>query len=137
MALCVVLESPMRMLPDAPPDYYREDTCTRFMAEIPVEWDDLRVLHAKAGDYVVVARRAGDEWFVGAITDWDVRDLEIDCSFLETGKSYTLTAIQDGLNADRRAVDFKATTSKVVKSSRFGIHLAPGGGWVGRFKPLK
>jgi len=137
MALCVVLESPMRMLPDAPPDYYREDTCTRFMAEIPVEWDDLRVLHAKAGDFVVVARRAGDEWFVGAITDWDARDLEIDCSFLDPGKSYALTAIQDGLNADRRAVDFKATTSKVVKSSRFGIHLAPGGGWVGRFKPLK
>ena len=137
MALCVVLESPMRMLPDAPPDYYREDTCTRFMAEIPLEWDDLRVLHAKVGDYVVVARRAGDEWFVGGISDWDARDLEIDCAFLESGKSYTLTAIQDGVNADRRAVDFKATSSTVSKNDRFRIHFAPGGGWVGRFRPQK
>jgi alpha-glucosidase len=137
MALCVVLESPMRMLPDAPPDYYREETCMRFMAEIPVEWDDLRVLHAKAGDYVVVARRAGDDWFVGGISDWDARDLEIDCAFLDPGKSYALTAIQDGLNADRRAVDFKATTSVVGKNSRFPIHFAPGGGWVGRFKPQR
>jgi alpha-glucosidase len=135
MALCVVLESPMRMLPDAPPDYYREDTCTRFMTEIPVEWDDLRVLHAKAGDYVVVARRTGDEWFVGGITDWDARDLDIECSFLEPGRSYTLTVIQDGINADRRAVDFKATSSTVSTNDRLRIHFAPGGGWVGRFRP--
>ncbi len=137
MALCVVLESPMRMLPDAPPDYYREDTCTRFMTEIPVEWDELRVLHAKVGEYVVVARRAGDEWFVGGISNWDARDLEIDCAFLEEGRSYTLTAIQDGVNADRRAVDFKAITSVAGKNSRFPVHFAPGGGWVGRFRPQK
>jgi alpha-glucosidase len=137
MALCVVLESPMRMFPDAPPDYYREDTCMRFMAEIPVEWDDIRVLHAKVGDLVVVARRAGDEWFVGAITDWDARDLEIDCSFLDSGRLYTLSAIQDGINADQRAVDFKSTRTTMEKNSRFPIHLAPGGGWVGRFSLKK
>ncbi len=135
MALCVVLESPMRMLPDAPPDYYREDECMRFMAEIPTTWDDLRVVHAKVGEYVAVARRKGEDWYVGAITGWDGRSLDIDCAFLEGGKSYTLTAFQDGVNADQRAIDYKSATSTVTQDSHFRIRLANGGGWVGRFRP--
>ena len=132
MALCVVLESPLRMLPDAPSDYYREDACTRFMAEIPVEWDDIRVLAARKGDYVMVARRHGEEWFVGAVTDWEPRDMEIDFSFLDKETSYTLTAFQDGINADRRAIDYKMTSSPVSRKDRIRVHLAGGGGWVGR-----
>ena len=133
MALCVTLESPLRMLPDAPPDYYREDECTRFMAEIPVTWDELRVLHAKMGDDVVLARRNGDTWYVAAITDWESRELDIDCSFLRQGKAYTLTAIQDGVNADVRGIDYKKTSTPVSHGSRLRIHMATGGGWVGRF----
>jgi alpha-glucosidase len=135
IALCVVIESPMRMLPDAPPDYYREDACTRIMAEIPVEWDELRVLHARVGDYVAVARRHGKEWFVGAITDQAARELDIDCSFLTGGQSYTLTALSDGLNAHRRGIDHRITTTTVTAKDRFTIHLAPAGGWVARFVP--
>jgi alpha-glucosidase len=56
------------------------------MAEIPTTWDELRVLHAKAGDYVALARRSGDTWYVAAITDWESRELAIDCSFLGTGR---------------------------------------------------
>jgi alpha-glucosidase len=139
MALCVVLESPMRMLPDAPPDYEREDACTRFMTAIPLEWDDLHVVQARFGDYVVLARRRGNDWFVGAITDWEARDLDIDCSFLggsETGSraAFAVTAFEDGPNADRRAVDYKVTTSRVTPRDRIRIHLAPGGGWVAVFR---
>ncbi len=137
MALCVVLESPIRMFPDAPSDYYREDVCTRFMAEIPTTWDELRVLHAKAGEHVALARRSGDDWYVAAITDWESREMQIDCSFLMAGKSYELTAIQDGVNANLRAIDFQKTVTKVGRNSRLDIRLAKGGGWVGRFAVVK
>lgn len=137
MALCVVLESPMRMFPDAPPDYDREEACTRFMAGIPVEWDELRVLHARFGEYVAVARRAGEQWYVGAITDGTARDLELDCSFLQEGRVYELTAVRDGVNAHQRAIDHVITTSTVRSTDRFPIRLAPGGGWVGRFNARK
>jgi alpha-glucosidase len=135
MALCVVLESPVRMFPDAPPDYYREDASTRFMAEIPVEWDELRVLHAKIGEHVAVARRAGDAWFVAAITNEKQRDLELEWSFLEDDKKYELTAVRDGVNAAQRAIDHAFSTSTVRRGDRLNVHLAPGGGWVGRFQP--
>lgn len=137
MALCVVLESPMRMVPDAPSDYYREDECMQFMAGIPTTWDDLRVLHAKAGDYVGIARRNGDEWYVAAITDWEERTLEIDCGFLGEGAAYALTAVQDGVNANSRAIDYAMKSTTVRKNSRFQIRLAKGGGWVGRFSPVR
>lgn len=135
MALCVVLESPMRMFPDSPPDYYREDPCTRFMAEIPVQWDDIRVLRAKVGESVAIARRSGDEWFVAAITNWDPRDLEIDCSFLDPDVAYTVTSFRDGMNADRRAIDYVMTSSTAGSADRFTVHLAQGGGWLARFRP--
>lgn len=134
MALCVLIESPIRMLPDSPPDYYREDESTKFMTSIPVEWDDLRVLQAKMGDYVAVARRRGDEWFVAAVTDGEARDLELDCSFLTAGVSYVLTAFSDGVNAERRAVDYSARASAIGSTDRLKVHLAPGGGFVGRIQ---
>lgn len=136
IALCVVLESPIRMLPDSPADYYREDACTRFMTAIPVEWDDIRVLGAKFGEVVAVARRRGTEWFVGAVTNWDARDVSIDCSFLSPGRTYEMTAVEDGINADRRAIDHRFVTRSVTCSDRFTVHCAPGGGWVALFRPL-
>jgi len=135
MAQCVVVESPIRMFPDGPADYGRDDECTRFMAEIPVEWDDLRVLEAAVGDSLLLARRCGEEWFAAAITDWEPRRMELDCSFLDPGKTYSLTAFWDGVNADRRAIDYVSSASVVRKGEKIRIHLAPGGGWVGRFRP--
>ncbi|MCB0732905.1 MAG: glycoside hydrolase family 97 catalytic domain-containing protein, partial [Ignavibacteriae bacterium] len=82
IALSVILESPMRMLPDSPSDYYREEECTEFYSKIPVEWDDLKVLEAKIGDYTLLARRNGDDWYIGAITDWIPREFEINFDFL-------------------------------------------------------
>ena len=85
---------------------------------------------------MAIARRGGDNWYVGAITNGEARDLEIDCSFLEKGKTYTLTAIEDGANAHRRAIDYRQTTSTCTAGDRFTVHLAPGGGWVGRFSEV-
>ena len=82
MALFIVLESPMQMLPDSPSDYYRERECTEFISKIPVEWDDIKVLDAKIGDYTIIARKKDDNWFIGAITDWEPREFEINFDFL-------------------------------------------------------
>ncbi len=131
IALFVVFESPLQMLPDSPSDYYRERECTEFIAEIPVEWDETRVLDARVGEYVVLARRRGQEWFVGAITNWEPRPFDLKLDFLDSG-SYEMELIRDGANAATRAIDYKKETQKVTPEQTIHIDLAPGGGWVAR-----
>ncbi len=131
MALSVILESPMRMLSDSPSDYYREKECTEFYSKIPVEWDDLRVLEAKIGDYTIIARRNSDNWYVGAVTDWDPREFEINFDFLADG-IYEMEYIEDGINADERAIDYKRKTKNITNKDKLKIHLSPGGGWIAR-----
>ena len=92
------------------------------------------MLDARIADYVLVARRNGRDWYVGAMTDWTARDLEVDLSFLPAG-SFTMDAYQDGINADRLASDYKKTTNQVSKTTKLKIHLAPGGGWAARIVP--
>jgi len=131
IALFIILESPMQMLPDAPSDYYREHECMEFISHIPVVWDEIRVLEAKLGNYVVLARRDGCEWFVGAITDWQPREFDIRFDFLDKG-SYQIEVIRDGINADIRAIDYKKETGTIRKGENRTIKLAPGGGWIAR-----
>jgi alpha-glucosidase len=134
MAMYVIYESPLQMMADNPSNYKREPECTSFIASMPVVWDEIRVLHAKIGDYVVIARRSGSDWFVGAMTDWTARDFEIDMSFLPAG-DYTVTSFADGINADRYASDYKKQTTTITEGSSIEIKLAPGGGWVARISP--
>jgi alpha-glucosidase len=106
------------------------------MTAIPVEWDEIRVLKAKMGEVVALARRRGSQWFVGAVTNWEARELEIDCSFLAPGNRYRMTAVEDGVNADRRAIDHHFVSRQVSARDRFTVRCAPGGGWVARFQPV-
>lgn len=131
MAMFVVFESPMAMLADSPSDYYRERECTEFISAIPVEWDEIKVLEAKAGEYTVVSRRNGTEWFIGAITDWESRDFEISYDFLGEG-IYNIEFIEDGINAERNAIDYKKGVGEVTAATTTKIHLAKGGGWIAR-----
>jgi alpha-glucosidase len=131
MALFVIMASPMQMLPDSPSDYYREKECTEFISKIPVEWDDLKVLHAKIGEHTVLARKNGDDWYLGAITNWDSKEFEIGFDFLEDGE-YQMEFIEDGINADTRAIDYLKKSKKITKGDSIKIKLAPGGGWVAR-----
>lgn len=134
MAMYVVYESPLQMLADNPSNYKREPECTSFMASVPVMWDETRVLHAKIGDYVVIARRRGNDWYIGAMTDWTAREFDIDLSFLPSG-TYNMTAFADGINADRYASDFKKSVTTVPAGNTLSIKMAPGGGWVARISP--
>jgi len=134
LAMYVVYESPLQMLSDSPSNYLREPETMEFLAPVPTEWDETKVLDARIADYVLVARRNGADWYVGAMTDWTPRELEIDFSFLPDGK-FQMEAYQDGANADRNGSDYKLLKSQVNKGSKLKIQLAPGGGWAARIHP--
>ena len=135
MALYVILSSPMLMLPDSPSDYCREKECTQFLTKIPVEWDETLLLQGKISKYTVLARRSGNEWFVGAITNNDARTLEIPTGFLKAGK-YHIELIEDGVNAGSRAEDYKKEVSEITSGEVLKLKLASGGGWVARISPV-
>ncbi len=129
LAMYVVYESPLQMLADSPTHYLREPGCMEFLAKVPTVWDETKVLDAKVADYVLIARKNGDEWYVGAMTDWTPRELTVDFSFLGPGR-HTIDIWKDGINADRYGNDYKKETTKVSASDTMKIKLAPGGGWV-------
>jgi alpha-glucosidase len=131
LALYVIFESPLQMLCDVPSNYQREPEAMEFLSKVPTVWDATNVLDAKVSEYILSARQSGKEWYIGAITNWKPRNFTIDFSFLETG-NYTIEIYQDGINADRNAMDFKKVTKQITKSDKLEIKLAPGGGWAAR-----
>lgn len=134
LAMYVVFESPLQMLADNPSNYLREPEAMEFLAAVPSVWDETRVLDGKIGDYVLVARRSGRDWYVGAMTDWTPRELEVDFSFLPEG-AFRMDAYQDGVNADRAASDYKKVSGRADRTTRLKIKLAAGGGWAARLHP--
>ena len=134
LAMYVVYESPLQMLSDSPSNYLREPQMMEFLAPVPTEWDDTKVLDGRIGEYVVVARRNGHDWYVGAMTNWTPRELDIDLSFLPEG-NLSVEAYQDGVNADRYGSDYRQVKSQVTKSTKLKLKLAPGGGWAARIHP--
>ncbi len=135
LGMYVVYESPLQMLADNPSNYYREPECMEFLSAVPSVWDDTKVLDAKVSDYVAIARRSGDTWFVGAMTDWDARTLDLDLSFLGSG-NYKMQIWKDGINADRHASDFAQEEIQVTSSSKIKAKMASGGGWVAIIKKM-
>jgi alpha-glucosidase len=133
LAMYVVFESPLQMLSDNPSNYYREPEAMEFLKEVPTVWDETRVLVAKVGDYILMARRKGETWYVGGMTGWSPRSLELDLSFLPDG-NFTMHVWKDGVNADRHAADFKQEKQNVSTSSKIKIDMAPGGGWAAIIK---
>jgi len=131
LAMYVVYEAPLQMLADSPSRYLREPEIMQLLAPMPTTWDETKVLDAKMADYVVIARRHGRDWYIGAMTDWDPRDLNIDLSFLPAG-NFEMDAYQDGANADRLGSDYKKVTSTVTNKSKVTIKMARGGGWAAR-----
>ena len=137
LALYVVLDSPLNMLCDSPTNYLREAECTEFIAAIPTVWDETRILGGRMGEYIVTARRSGDTWYVGAITDWTPRDVEVYLAPLGIGSTVEATIFRDGVNADRKASDYKRETIRIDTAEPLKIHLAPGGGFVAVLAPVR
>ncbi|HEV8332055.1 MAG TPA: glycoside hydrolase family 97 protein [Steroidobacteraceae bacterium] len=131
LAQYVIYDSPLQYLAGTPSAYRAEPEFTRFLGGIPTAWDETRPLQGAIGDYVVVARRAGDTWYVAAMTDWTARKIELSLSFLPPGE-YSATIVADGRNADRYAADYQIESRAVGPRSSLPIELAPGGGYVVR-----
>ena len=133
LAMYVVYESPLQMLADSPSNYLREPETMEFLAAVPTEWDDSKALDGKIGQYVAMARRNGADWYVGAMTNWSPRELEINLSFLPEG-NFQMDAYQDGQNADRMGSDYKLVRMQVNRTTKLRIKLASGGGWAARIR---
>ncbi|MCX7797114.1 MAG: glycoside hydrolase family 97 protein [Melioribacter sp.] len=130
LAMYIVYESPLQMLADSPTNYMKEKECIEFLSKVPTVWDYTKVLDSKISEYVLIARKSGNKWYVGAMTNWTPRKLTVDFSFLEENKNYNVTIYQDGVNADRNANDYKSFTTTITRDTKLEIQLAPGGGWV-------
>jgi alpha-glucosidase len=128
LALYVVFESPLQMLADAPSSYYEEPLSMEFLADVPVVWDETIPLFGKVSDYAGVARRSGNDWFIGAITDWDPREFNVDLVFMPEGE-YEIIEFEDGINADRHAEDLKKEIRIINNTGSINIKMAPGGGY--------
>lgn len=131
LATYVIFESPLNMLCDNPSNYMREPECTEFIAKIPTVWDETIALDGSVGEYVTMARRNGNDWYIGGMTNWDVREVEVDLSFLGDG-DYKLELFRDGINAHRAARDYKKETLSIPANRKVKIKMAPGGGFAMR-----
>ena len=131
LAEYVVFDSPLNMLCDSPSNYIAEAECTEFIAACPETWDESLGVNGEIGKYITIARRSGDAWYVGALTNWDERDITLDLSFLGEGE-WSLDIFQDGPNAEKAARDYVHTTATVPADRKITAHLAPGGGWAAK-----
>jgi alpha-glucosidase len=136
LAMYVIFDSPFSMLCDNPTNYLRETESVEFIAAVPTVFDETVPLAGKIGDYVAVARRSGDIWYVGAMTDWDGREIELDFSFLGGGE-YKATVFADGMNADRAGRDYSKEEITVTGGEKLKIEMKSGGGWAAIIEPAE
>jgi len=136
LAMYVIFEAPFQMLADNLTIYMKEQECTDFITKVPTTFDETVPLDGKVGEYTAIARRKGDTWFVGAMTNWNPRDLTLDFSFLGDG-TYNVVVFKDGVNADRDGTDYKKEIIKISSGDKLNIQLAPGGGWAARIEKVK
>jgi len=134
-AMYVIYESPLQMLCDNPSNYYRERESAQFMSEIPTTWDETRVLEAGIGDHIVMARRNGKNWYMGALNGGSAKDFQLDLSFLE-GEKYNVVIMEDGPNAQMMAQDYTRREQSLSNEETLKIHMVDGGGWAAILKPL-
>ena len=132
LAEYVIFDAPLTMLCDSPSNYLREPECLHYIAGVPTTWDETVALEGKAGEYVAMARRKGDTWYVGALTDWDARELTLDLSFI--GGAAQMEIFRDGANAHRAARDFKQEWRDFPSDGKICVKMAPGGGWTAMIK---
>lgn len=131
LALFVIFESGLQMLADNPTMYYRNADCTEFITQVPTTWDDTKVLEAKVGEYVVVAKRKGDKWYIGGMTNnkEEERVFNVNLDFLNAGKIYKMTSFEDGINAGRQAMDYRRKESQTKQGESIQIKMSRNGGF--------
>lgn len=133
VALFIVYESGIQMFCDSPSNYEREAETTRFLSSIPVTWDETRVLEAKVGEYLILARRKGKQWFIGGINGGEAKEFDLDLSFLED-KNYQATVMLDGINSDLFAEDYRLVKESISQDKKLKINMHKHGGFAIRLE---
>ncbi len=128
LAQYIIFFSPINMLSDTPTAYEKNPISTEFIASVPTVWDETRVVEGKMGEYIITARRSGDTWYIGGLTNWGVREVDIDVEAI-TGKKGTATLYRDGINADNNGADFEKE-SILISEEPLQVKMAGGGGFV-------
>jgi alpha-glucosidase len=135
LAMYVVFLSPLEMLSDYP-ESYDHNPGMEFLDKVPTVWDETRALNGEPGKYITLARRHEDTWYVGAMSNWDGRDLDIPLSFLGPG-TYAAEIFADGPDADTVATSLQTSKKSVTAGETLHVHLASGGGWAAILAPVK
>lgn len=140
LALFVTLYSPLQMAADLPENYLKYLDAFQFVRDVPVDWDDTRILAAEPGEYVMTARKGkgSNDWFLGAITDENSRSLPLPLDFLDAGATYEATLYRDADNADwdTNPEAYTIEKQRVTRVSKLTLRLAKGGGCAIRFRKL-
>jgi alpha-glucosidase len=135
LAMYVVYDSPAQMVCDYPAAYEGQPAF-QFIKDAPATWDETRVLNGDPGEYITMARRRGDQWFLGSMTNWTPRSLEVPLTFLGSGR-YTAEIYADAPDADRVPTNVAVQKQPVDRTTRLKLQLASGGGCAVRFVPAK
>lgn len=128
LGMYTVYEAPLQMMADSPTAYMKEQESTNFISQIPTTFDETIALDGKVGEYVAIARRKGNKWFVGGLTNWSSREMTIDFSFLGKG-NYSAEIFKDGINANKDATDYVREIINVTNADKLTINMANGGGF--------
>jgi alpha-glucosidase len=128
LAMFVVYDNPMQIFGGNPSQAWLEPAFTELMGSLPTTWDETNIIDGKAGEYIVTGRQKGADWYIGAMTDWSARDINLKFDFIAEG-NYKATICKDGVNADRYAADYILADTMVKKNDTMHFHLAPGGGF--------
>ncbi len=129
LAMFLVFDNPMQIFGGNPSQAWLEPKFTELMGSLPTTWDETKIIDGKVGEYIITARQKNANWYIGGMTDWEARDINLKFDFLGEGE-YKATICKDGINADRYASDYILIDTLVKKDKEVKIHLAPGGGFL-------
>lgn len=127
LAQYIVFDAPLNMLSDSPSNYKREKECTDFIAGIPTVWDETVVVEGEVAKYIAIARKKGDVWYLGTMTNWDEREILLDLTFLGGG-NYKAEIFRDNVNSNRNASDYAREVLNVPSDKKIEISMKSGGG---------
>ncbi|MBS1532585.1 MAG: glycoside hydrolase family 97 protein [Bacteroidetes bacterium] len=132
LAMFVVYDNPMQIFSGNPSQALLEPKFMELLGSLPTTWDQTHVIDGKVGEFIVTARQHGANWYIGGMSNWTPREIELKFDFLEENANYTVTVCKDGVNADRYPADYLISEGNVKKGDSLKIKLAPGGGFLVR-----
>jgi alpha-glucosidase len=135
LALYVIYQTPIQMVSDSPQAYVGQPAF-QFIKDVPVSWDATRVLNGRPGEFATIARRHGNEWYLGSMTNWTPRTMSVLLNFLDSG-AYTAELYEDAAEAATEPEHVRVRKQTVHSGQTLTLYLAPGGGCAIRFIPQK